>query len=167
MTGRPSALAGPQFAFIAATPQAARALRPQLRFQMAYDLPLYATSDAWEPSVRSAADMDGLVFPEMPWLLYGGQAAPELWAAINAEWSRPSRGNLRLYAFGFDAYRLAQQIGNGALVVGGNGLTGPLELGRADGRVVRQFEFARIEGGRPQPAGAAAPVTNLDEPGTN
>ena len=26
--------------------------------------------------------MDGLVFPEMPWLLYGGQGAPELWDAM-------------------------------------------------------------------------------------
>jgi outer membrane PBP1 activator LpoA protein len=117
--------------------------------------------------VRSAADLDGLVFPEMPWLLYGGQAAPELWDAVNDAWSRPARGALRLYAFGFDAYRLAQQIGNGALVVGGAGLTGTLELGRTDGRVVRAFEFARIEGGRPQPAGTGPPLTNFDEPATN
>jgi outer membrane PBP1 activator LpoA protein len=70
---------GPQFAFVAANATTARALKPQLRFQMVYDLPVYSTSDAWDPSVRADADMDGLMFPEMPWLLYGGQGAVELW----------------------------------------------------------------------------------------
>ena len=154
---------GPQFAFVAATPQAARAIRPQLRFQMTYDLPLYTTSDAWDPSVRAAADMDGTVFPEMPWLLYGGQGAPELWDAVQDEWSARARGRLRLYAFGYDAYRLALQIGGGgAFVAGVDGLTGLLELNRADGRVQRSLQFARIEGGRPQAAGVGATLVNPD-----
>jgi outer membrane PBP1 activator LpoA protein len=146
---------GPQFAFVAATPQAARAIRPQLRFQMTYDLPLYTTSDAWDPSVRAAADMDGTVFPEMPWLLYGGQGAPELWDAVQEEWSARARGRLRLYAFGYDAYRLAQQFGGGssAFVASVDGLTGLLELNGTDGRVQRSLQFARIEGGKPQAAG--------------
>jgi outer membrane PBP1 activator LpoA protein len=148
---------GPQFAFVAATPQAARAIRPQLRFQMTYDLPLYTTSDAWDPSVRAAADMDGMVFPEMPWLLYGGQGAPELWDAVNDEWSARARGRLRLYAFGYDAFRLAQQFGGpGAIVAGVDGLTGLLQLNATDGRVQRDLQFARIEGGKPQVAGFSA-----------
>jgi outer membrane PBP1 activator LpoA protein len=150
---------GPQFAFVAATPQAARAIRPQLRFQMTYDLPLYTTSDAWDPSVRAAADMDGMVFPEMPWLLYGGQGAPELWDAVNDEWSARARGRLRLYAFGYDAFRLAQQFGSpGAIVAGVDGLTGLLQLNATDGRIQRDLQFARIEGGKPQVAGVGAPM---------
>jgi hypothetical protein len=150
---------GPQFAFVAATPQAARAIRPQLRFQMTYDLPLYATSDAWDPSVRAAADMDGLVFPEMPWLLFGGQGAPELWDALQDEWSGRSRGRLRLFAFGYDAFRLAQQLGSsGGVAAGVDGLTGMLELNRADGHVQRSLLFARIESGKPQAAGSTAAV---------
>jgi outer membrane PBP1 activator LpoA protein len=145
---------GPQFVFVAATPPTARAIRPQLRFQMTYDLPLYATSDAWDASVRAASDMDGLVFPEMPWLLYGGQGAPELWDAVHADWASRSRGRLRLYAFGYDAFRLAQQLGGGG-AAGVDGLTGLLELNRADGRIDRGLQFARVEGGRPQPAGAS------------
>jgi outer membrane PBP1 activator LpoA protein len=148
---------GPQFAFVAATPQAARAIRPQLRFQMTYDLPLYTTSDAWDPSVRAAADMDGMVFPEMPWLLYGGEGAPALWDAVNDEWSARARGRLRLYAFGYDAFRLAQQFGSpGAIVAGIDGLTGLLQLDPTDGRVQRNLQFARIEGGKPQVAGVGA-----------
>ena len=157
--------AGPQFAFIAATPQAARAIRPQLRFQMTYDLPLYATSDAWEPSVRAAADMDGLVFPEMPWLLYGGQGAPELWDAMQEEWAGRARGRLRLFAFGYDAFRLAQQLGSGSFVAGVDGLTGLLELDRVDGHVKRALQFARIEGGRAQAAGAGVPALDGEAAG--
>ena len=126
---------------------------------MTYDLPLYTTSDAWDPSVRAAADMDGMIFPEMPWLLYGGQGAPELWDAVHGEWATRARGRLRLYAFGYDAFRLAQQFGSaGAVAAGVDGLTGLLELNRADGRVQRSLQFARIEAGKPQAAGASVPV---------
>jgi len=160
------AAAGPQFAFVAATPQAARALRPQLRFQMTYDLPIYSTSDAWNASVKAAADMDGLVFPEMPWVLFGGQGAPQLWDAVNTTWSRVSSGRLRLYAFGYDAYRIAAQLRDNVRTVGLGGLTGELEIGQ-DGMVQRHLQFARIEGGRPQPLGAGvapAPSTESGAP---
>ena len=152
------AQSGPQFAFVAATPQAARALRPQLRFQMTYDLPIYSTSDAWDPSVKSASDMDGLVFPEMPWVLFSGQGAPELWDTVNTTWARESRGRLRLYAFGYDAFRIASGLRDNVRSIGLQGLTGALDIG-TDGRVTRYLQFARIEGGRPQPlGGSAAPL---------
>jgi outer membrane PBP1 activator LpoA protein len=147
---------GPQFAFVAASPQTARALRPQLRYQMTYDVAMYSTSDAWDPSVRAAADMDGLVYPEMPWILFGGQGAPELWEVAHSAWAKESRGRLRLYALGFDAYQIAAQLRGNARTIGLAGLTGELEIG-TDGKVLRRLQFARIEGGRPQPAGTSAP----------
>ncbi|MGI9246798.1 MAG: penicillin-binding protein activator [Steroidobacteraceae bacterium] len=158
---------GPQFAFIAATPAVARAIRPHLRFQMTYDLPVYATSDAWDPGVRAAADMEGMVFPELPWVLDGGQGAPELWAALHEEWRARARGRLRLFAFGFDAFRLAQQLESGGSVAGVQGLTGTLEVRRDQSRVQRGLQFARIEGGRPVPAGAGLPHAIPAEPATN
>jgi hypothetical protein len=150
--------AGPQFAFIAATSATARAIRPQLRFQMTYDLPVYATSEAWDAGVRAVPDLDGLVFPEMPWVLYAGQGAPELWDAVQGEWSTRARGRLRLFAFGHDAFRLAQQLGRGPGVAGLDGLTGTLEIQRGDGHVRRGLQFARVEAGRPQPAPPGAGV---------
>jgi outer membrane PBP1 activator LpoA protein len=156
------ALAGPQFVFIAATAPAARALVPQLRFQMTYAVPVYSTSDAWEATARSAPDIEGLVFPEMPWLLYSGQGALELWDTLHTQWVQAGRGRLRLYAFGYDAYRLLRSL-NAAVRGGGLvGLTGQLSV-EADGRVRRELEWAQIQAGRPQPAGVLVqPASTID-----
>lgn len=148
---------GPQFAFFAASAATARALKPQMRFQMAYDLPVYATSDAWDPSTRASADVEGMVFPEMPWILYGGQGAPDLWDVLHDDWARAGRSRLRLYAFGYDAFRLMRNLRGSAHSIGVDGLTGELQMA-PDGHVQRQLEWARIEGGRPQAAGASVPL---------
>jgi outer membrane PBP1 activator LpoA protein len=147
------ALEGPQFAFIAATAQTARALKPQLRFQMTYDVPVYATSDAWDPSTRAASDLDGMTFPEMPWILSGGQGATALWAVLQGDWAAEGRGRLRLYAFGCDALDVMSELRSGRTSTGIDGLTGRLTFG-ANGRIERTLDWARIEGGRLQPAGA-------------
>ncbi len=161
--GAAEALAGPQFAFIAAMPQAARALRPQLRFQMAYEMPVYATSDAWEAGPRSVPDLEGLLLPEMPWILHGGDGAPALWEAVQRDWAAASRGRLRLYAFGFDAYQLLRGLNVAARGVALNGLTGRLTVTN-DGHVLRDTEWAQVQSGRLQPAGLLAPPTPAGEP---
>jgi outer membrane PBP1 activator LpoA protein len=148
---------GPQFAFIAANAATARAIKPQLRFQMTYPVAVYATSDAWEASARAASDMEGLVYPEIPWVLYGGQGATELWDLLHGAWSDAGRGRLRLYAFGYDAFRLTGELRSAARSFGLAGLTGELDV-TADGRVLRRMEWASIQGGRPQAAGASAPL---------
>jgi uncharacterized protein len=145
---------GPQFAFIAASAANARALVPQLRFQMTYALAVYATSDAWDPSVRAAPDMDGLVYPEFPWILGGGDGAPLLWQVLHDEWAASSRGRLRLYAFGHDAATVAEAIRTGGARAPIDGLSGRLVIGD-DGRIQRGLDWARVVDGRPQPAIAA------------
>jgi hypothetical protein len=154
---------GPQFAFVAASAQAARAIRPQLRFQMAYDLPVYATSDAWDPAARSVPDLDGLTFPEMPWILNGGLGAPELWQVLHGDGAAGARSRLRLYAFGFDAYQLLRGLNIAARGVPVQGLTGRLVVA-PDGRVSRELEWARVQGGRPEVAGAMQPLQPLATP---
>jgi len=161
--GAAEALAGPQFAFIAAMPQAARALRPQLRFQMAYEMPVYATSDAWEAGPRSVPDLEGLLLPEMPWILHGGDGAPALWEAMQRDWAAASRGRLRLYAFGFDAYQLLRGLNVAARGVAVNGLTGRLTV-TSDGHVLRDTEWAQVQAGRLQPAGLSVPPMPAGEP---
>jgi uncharacterized protein len=161
--GAAESLAGPQFAFMAASAASTRALLPQLRYQMAYELPVYATSDALEPSARAVPDLNGLTFPEMPWILYGGLGAQELWDVLQAERSAAVRGRLRLYAFGFDAYGLLRGLNSAARGIGTTGLSGRLAV-TPDGRVQRELEWARIEGGLPQPAAAVFLPAPTGEP---
>jgi hypothetical protein len=148
---------GPQFAFIAANASTAHAIKPQLRFQMTYPMAVYATSDAWEASARAAADLEGLVYPEMPWVLYGGQGATELWDLLHGAWSEAGRGRLRLYAFGYDAFRLTGELRSAARSFGLDGLTGELDVA-SDGRVLRRMEWATVQGGRPLAAGPSTPL---------
>ena len=149
---------GPQFAFVAATAANARALVPQLRFQMTYALRVYATSDAWDPSVRSASDMDGVEYPEFPWVLHSGEGAPQLWDVLQHEWAADARGRMRLYAFGHDAAAVAESVASGRTGSPIDGLTGRLVIG-GDGLVQRDLDWAEIVNGRPVAAtpGAAPP----------
>jgi len=146
---------GPQFAFVAANAANARTLVPQLRFQMTYALPVYATSDSWDPSVRAAPDMDGLVYPEFTWVLRGGEGDQLLWEVLQHEWASEARGRMRLYAFGHDAAAVAEGIASGRTGSPIDGLTGRLAIG-GDGRVQRQLDWAEIVNGRPQPAAPGA-----------
>lgn len=153
---------GPQFAFVAASGSTARALAPQLRFQMSYELPIYATSDAIDASGRPGVDLEGTTFPEMPWILYGGQGAPELWDAVQREWASTARGKWRLYAFGYDAYRILRNLDGAARGIGVDGLTGRLTIA-ADGRVLRDMDWAQVQGGRTAVAGALLPALPTPE----
>src|SRR5204862_271990 len=98
-----------EFIFAPAQPSTERLLRPQLRFHYAGDIPTYATSDAFEPDVRANEELDGLMFPDMPWML-GGELADAVRNATREAWPSggPQRG--RLFAFGFDAFRLAPAL---------------------------------------------------------
>jgi outer membrane PBP1 activator LpoA protein len=172
--------------FVFAPGQAAslRLLRPQLRFQYAGNVPVYATNDAYAVDGGVAnQDLEGLIIPAMPWLVAGSTAqslhdaardtlqaaAGQLGAstpvatpslagvAEDTSWQTP------LYAFGYDACQLALAIsGAGAaradLRVAG--LTGQLGID-SDGRIRREPLWARIaRSGQPQalPAEAASPV---------
>jgi outer membrane PBP1 activator LpoA protein len=133
------------FIFAASQPAMARLLRPQLRFHYAGDIPTYATSDAYDPNPAANADIDGLLFPEMPWMLGTGSLSQDVReeAKDGAPGGAPRRG--RLFAFGFDAYNLAAALRGGALLEL-QGLTGTLTLG-PDKRVRRELSWARIKDG--------------------
>jgi outer membrane PBP1 activator LpoA protein len=136
-----------EFIFAPAPANLERLLRPQLRFHYAGDIPTYATSDAFEPDVRANEDLEGLMFPDMPWML-GGDLADAVRAATREAWPAggPYRG--RLFAFGFDAFRLTQVLRhpgvNGAISVAG--LTGRLSLD-AQRHVRRELGWAQLHDG--------------------
>lgn len=152
-----------EFIFAPAQASTERLLRPQLRFHYAGDVPTYATSDAFEPDPRANQDLEGLMFPDMPWML-GGDLAEAVRNAVRDAWPSgggPRRG--RLFAFGFDAYRLAVALRdrNGNNSVNIDGLTGNLSVD-AERRIHRELNWAQIRNGEvrvlqpPAPAAAAA-----------
>jgi uncharacterized protein len=140
----------------------ARLLRTQLKFYFAGDVPAYATSDAFEPDPSANEDLGGLNFPDMPWML-GSGLADSVHAAATAAWPVEGPPLDRLFAFGFDAYRLLNALrtapAGGAISV--EGLTGTLTLD-ADRRVHRQLEWAQLRDGQPRllppPAPPPAPT---------
>ena len=142
------------FIFSPGEAQVERLLRPQLKFYFAGDVPTYATADAFEPNVNANQDLDGLIFPGAPWLL-GGALVDGVREATNAAW--PSGGPQRniLFAFGFDAARLAAALrslpaqSDNITSLGVDGLTGHLTIS-ADGHVLRDLKWAQIVNGEPR-----------------
>lgn len=136
-----------QFIFAPAQPGIERLLQPQLRFFYAGGIPTYATSDAFDPDPRSDQDLDGLMFPAMPWML-GSPLADAVQSAASQAWPAggPDRG--RLFDFGFDAYRLAEALRQNSAPssLDIDGLTGQLTL-EPDGRVHRGLIWAQFRGG--------------------
>jgi outer membrane PBP1 activator LpoA protein len=147
-----------QFVFIGAQPTQGRALRPALLFHLAGDpLPIYATSDIFEPDGPANDDLEGVVFPHMPLVISPDAVSRELRATLNKFWPSRARGRGGLYAFGFDAYRIipilkAGRFGSGNAVPG---MTGLLSID-AKGRVRRELEWARVTDGKAAPIGATA-----------
>lgn len=149
--------------FTPAPSSTARQLRPQLRFHFAGDIPAYATSDAYEPGLAGNQDLEGLLFPDMPWMLGAEGPAARLRAATSEAWGPDVRGRGRLYAFGYDAWLLYQGLrGNGASPASIDGVTGRLSVD-AERRVRRDLDWAQMRGGAARPldraaAGALAPA---------
>ncbi len=147
--------------FLAAAAPAARLLRPQLRFHYADDLPIYATSEVYAPGDRrSNRDLDGIRFPAMPWLVTPDEAAANLRQSIEGYWPQRGARLIRLYAMGFDAYRLLALLYNddsGELSLRLTGLSGLLTMDPR-GRIHRELAWAEFRAGQP------APLQDMTEP---
>jgi outer membrane PBP1 activator LpoA protein len=136
----------------------ARLLRPQLRYHFAGNIPTYATSEAYEVDTTSNEDMEGLIFPDMPWML-GSDLADSVRAAARDAWPTGGPRRNRFFAFGFDAFRLTNAIrgaGNNLAAVNVDGLTGRLTLDN-ERRVQRQLAWAQLHNGLTRPAPVAEP----------
>jgi outer membrane PBP1 activator LpoA protein len=143
------------FIFCPAPANTERLLRPQLRYHFAGDIPTYATSSAFEPDVRANQDLDGLMFPDMPWML-GGNLADAVRAATRDAWPNSGLQRSRLFAFGFDAYRLAVALRNARGDVNVDGLTGRLSFD-PERRIRRALAWAQLHDGELRALPEAAP----------
>ena len=152
-----------EFIFAPAQANVERLLRPQLRFHFAGSVPTYATSDAFEPDPHNNQDLEGLMFPDMPWML-GSELADAVRNALQSAYPNgggPRRN--RLFAFGFDAYRVAAALQGGAPNIQVEGLTGRLTLD-PDHRIHRELAWAQIHNGEIRMLPAPGTVTwNVSE----
>ena len=152
------------FVFLAATTQKARGIRPQLQFHHAADLPVYSTSHAYsgQPSPKEDEDLEGLRFPEIPWLLMEEPDSALSQQRLAAILPESASRYQRLYAMGIDSYRLLPHLArlqsSPREVL--EGKTGNLHL---DGKnhVRRQLVWAQIEQGLPRVIGYAP---RMDDP---
>ena len=140
------------FVFVAGTPSAERLLVSQLKFHFVGDIPAYATSDSFEPDPGANGDLDGLFFPDMPWMVSADPVTGRIRDAVRSAWPARTARRDRLYAFGFDAYRLVPALrsnglsGSSAIA----GVTGKLRLDEHN-RIRRELEWAQMKGGAPNP----------------
>ena len=139
------------FIFVASSnPGTARLIMPQLRFHYSGDVPVYSTSDAFEPDPSANADLDGMLFPDMPWMISFDPVTAQIRDSVRASWPARTARRDRLYAFGFDAYRLVPGLrsNNPAGSSEIAGVTGKLHLD-VQNKIRRDLEWAQIRGGVP------------------
>ncbi|HET7395912.1 MAG TPA: penicillin-binding protein activator [Gammaproteobacteria bacterium] len=139
-----------QFIFLAARSKDAKLIRPQLKFYHAIDVPVYATSQVYQPSDQANDDLDGISFDDMPWLLENNGAIAQVRNQLAGLWKNNFDANSRLYALGFDAWRLVPLLYNSKQITTPvQGMTGLLSMG-SDGRIHRQLDWATFRNGDPR-----------------
>jgi outer membrane PBP1 activator LpoA protein len=145
-THRPDA----EFVFIAGNPGAARQIVPQLKFHYSADLPAYATSYSFEPDPSANSDIDGLLFPDMPWMISSDPVTAQIRDSVRKAWPEFTTRRNRLYAFGFDAFRLVPILrGKSSIAETGiSGVTGQLHIDDHN-RIRRELDWAQIKNGVP------------------
>ena len=115
----------PSYSWPRARAGVARQILPQLKFHYAGDVPVYSTSDSFEPDPTANSDLDGMLFPDMPWMVASDPVTAQIRDGVRAAWPARTARRDRLYAFGFDAYRLvpalrSQVPGRGERNLGGD-----------------------------------------------
>jgi len=141
--------------FLGASAAPGRLLRPQLKFHHAADLPVYSTSHIYggTENPKSDRDLDGLQFADMPWVLGKNDGYSLVRKKLAQHWSNEVSRHNRLYALGFDAYRVLPLLvhqQDSSLPWYFAGATGLLQLD-ANARLHRQLDWARFANGRPVP----------------
>jgi len=138
------------FVFVAGTPSAARQILPQLKFHYAGDVPVYSTSDSFEPDPAANSDLEGLLFPDMPWMVGTDAVTEQIRDTVRAAWPARTARRDRLYAFGFDAYRLVPGLRSKSPAEASaiTGVTGKLHLDEHN-RIRRDLDWAQIRNGVP------------------
>ncbi len=141
------------FIFIAARPEIARQVMPHIRFLRAGDLPVYATSHIYsgQPNPVRDADMNNILFADIPWNLNPDFAHGQSKSVIGQSWPQLAANYQRLYALGYDAYAVIPELPALRADVRRrfNGATGDLYI-VDQGRIQRKLTWARFVDGQPE-----------------
>ena len=139
--------------FLAADGKHGRLIKPQLNYFRASQVPVYATSAifAGKPDAVGDADLDGILFGDMPWMLLHESKLAELRTLLQTGWPHAQTFLDRLFALGVDAYAIIPQLNRlrADPSLHFNGVTSGLSLD-ASGRLHRQLLWARFRRGEPQ-----------------
>ena len=137
-----------QFIFLAANAEDARRIQPLISYYHADDVPVFSTSRVYE--LNSNVDntvLNGITFDDMPWTLVESGSVADMRAEVEKDWPGNFAANSRLYALGFDAYRLLPLLYNThAIGEPVQGVTGLLSLDQ-DRRVHRSLDWASFDDG--------------------
>lgn len=135
--------------FLAAGDQVAlRQIRPFLRLYFAGNVPTYMTSRGFEPNPSANRDIEGVIFPDTPWMLQTAGPVAEQREQTRTIWTdKPDKG--RLFAFGFDAGQLVLALRNPQTRWPIQGATGRLAPDK-DHHITRELDWAEMRGGQPQ-----------------
>ena len=139
--------------FLAANARSARLIKPQLNYNHARDVPVYATSNVFsgKPDPARDTDLDGIRFGDMPWMLAQNGRVAELRQSIQVNWPYVGTDLDRLYALGIDSYAILRHLNQISTESSAHfqGVTSNLSLD-PDGRLHRQLAWARFSRGVPR-----------------
>ncbi len=149
------ALAGtrPEALFLSLKAASARLLSSQMDAAGLVGVPRVATSLILSgANLRMDVELDGVEYPELPWLLGLRLGLPDP-DTLGSTLPSAQGGGARLFAFGMDAWKLAAYLDHLNADPGAQlrGATGELQMD-ALGGVQRRPAWAVFSGGRPRPA---------------
>ncbi len=138
------------FLFLTANRRNARLIRPQLQFFRASRLPVFATSHIYSGKNNPSQDIDlnGITFSDIPWLDEKQSADTSTLEMAKQSWGAVPSNQLRLFAFGFDAYSVIPDLGRLQLTPGAfySGYTGNLFLDKQN-KLHRQLNIYHFKKG--------------------
>ncbi|MBM4221046.1 MAG: penicillin-binding protein activator [Gammaproteobacteria bacterium] len=142
--------------FLAATNATGKLIYPQLRFYGAGNLPTYSTSAIWEDGDTDASDLNGITFPDGPWMIAPDSRSALVRTQLAEHFGPQSLALSRLYALGYDARQLVPAIRRQSMAGPFRdgelqGVTGSLNADSM-GRIHRQLSWATVRGGQATPA---------------
>ncbi len=140
--------------YLATQPVDARQIVPLLKYYYAGDIPVYSISQIYGgDSSKPDHDLNGVYFCDMPWVLSPGKESVELQQLrrqIETIWPLSYSRNVKLYALGVDAFKIALKLQQIQTMpqFSINGATGELYLDQAQ-HIYRRLQWARFQNGVP------------------